>query len=266
MLVNRVHKPYSCKICGNAVGLKVCKCQKAYYCSKNCQKIDWKVHKSDCFKFVEHPTTSTQLPANNPAASNLSSSQLHQLQHNNISNLHSHDEVSREGQQHRDILMQYQHQPTIATNTTLSSSTIEDFGENLLNTLMYSVDESTEKEILKNLQISEEELLKSFNLDAVTDDQNSKEYQPFNADDQSFDEKIFERIQRQESFELKPEYKETREKLEKELLLFREINLHEPQQQLGGEKLDSRSEMMQISTNNPKYINHGKLDDHLLYK
>lgn len=131
---------------------------------------------------------------------------------------------------------------------------------------MYSVDESTEKEILKNLDISEEELLTSINLDAETEDQSLRDYQPFAADDQSFDEKIFERIQRQESFEYKPEYKETRDKLEKELSLFREINLHEPQQQLSGENLDAGSEIMQISSNNPKYINHSKLDDHLLYK
>jgi len=145
-------------------------------------------------------------------------------------------------------------------------TTIEDFGENLLNSLMYSVDEGTEKEILKNLDISEEELLTSINLDAETEDQSLRDYQPFAVNDQSFDEKIFERIQRQESFEYKPEYKETRDKLEKELSLFREINLHEPQQQLSGDNLDAGSEIMQISPSNPKYINHSKLDDHLLYK
>lgn len=272
MLVNRVHKQYSCRICGNAVGIKVCKCQKAYYCSKNCQKIDWKVHKSDCYKLVEHPTTSKNMPNKNSIASIIPANQL--LHHQNImeppQEQSQQKEFSREGQQYGDTPMQYHQQPLIVTHTTAPSSTIEDFGENLLNSLLYSVDESTEKEILKNLDISEEELLTSINLDtdnnSTFDDQNSKEYQHFTAGESTFEEKIFERIQRQESFEFKPEYKETRAKLEKELSLFREINLHEPQQQLGEENLDAGSDIMQISSNNPKYINHAKLDDHLLYR
>lgn len=270
MLVNRVHKPYSCRICGNAVGIKVCKCQKAYYCSKNCQKIDWKVHKSDCYKLVDLPSSSKHLPNINssPIASKISANQLHRQNDSESHVPPKQEEVSRAGQQYGGAAMQYQQQ-SIATNTTTSSSTIEEFGE-IFNTLMYSVDESTEKEILKNLDITEEELLKSINLDAENsssfDEQTLREYQPFTADNQSFDEKIFERIQRQESFEFKPEYKETRDNLEKELSLFREINLHEPQQQLGRENIDAGSNIMQISSNNPKYINHAKLDDHLLYK
>lgn len=275
MLVNRVHKPYSCRICGNKVGIKVCKCQKAYYCSRNCQKIDWKVHKSDCFKLVEHPNSNKNLPNNSSIVTETSANQLLLQQLQNSSELlvtsPQHGEISRERQQTESAdKVQYQQQPSISTNTIAQSSTIEDFGENLLNSLMYSVDESTEKEILKNLDISEDELLKSINLDTENsssfDEQNLRDYQSINADqveDQSFEEKIFERIQRQESFELKPEYKETRDKLEKELSLFREINLHEPQQQLGR---DTGSDIMKISSNNPKYINHTKLDDHMLYK
>lgn len=163
--------------------------------------------------------------------------------------------------------MQYQQ---ACTNTSApSSSRVEDFEENLFNSLLFSVDEGTEKEILNNLNITDE-LLTTFNLDADNsspfDSQNLREFQPITDADQSFDEKIFERIQRQESFEFKPEYQETRDKLEKELTLFREINLHEPQQQLGGEEINTGSDIMQISSNNPKYIKHAKLDDHLLYK
>lgn len=161
--------------------------------------------------------------------------------------------------------MQYQQSPITTNTTSPTTSTIDDFEENLLNSLMYAVDESTEKEILNNLNITDE-LLTTFNLvnenSSPFDDQNL----PFEVDDQQFDEKVFNQIQRRESYELKPEYKETRATLEKELSLFREINLHEPQQQLNEEARNTASDIMQISSNNPKYINHARLDDHLLYK
>lgn len=222
---------------------------------------------------MEHPTTSKGL-TNNIDITSKSTVRQH-LQHEQHDNATEQNvpsplqvQVSKEGQQYYNPApMQYQ-QATSNTSAP-SSSTIDDFEENLFNSLLYSVDESTEKEILKNLNITDE-LLTTFNLEADNsssfDNLNLNDFQPITIDDQSFDEKIFERIQRQESFEFKPEYKETRDKLEKELSLFREINLHEPQQQLGSEEINTESEIMQISSNNPKYIKHAKLDDHLLYK
>lgn len=272
MLVNRVHKPhkpFSCKICGNAVGIKVCKCQKAYYCSKNCQKIDWKAHKSDCYKIVDHPKSTKQF-ASSSIPTNIENNQqvLHQHQQQSFIPPQQ-DEQAREGRQYDPTPLQYQQPSSISTNTS-APTTIEDFEENLFNSLMNSVEESSEREILENLSLTDE-LLKSYNLDTDSsssfDDQNTKDYQQqyVASEDQSFDEKIFQQIQ--QSFECQPEYKETRENLEKELSLFREINLHEPQQQLEEEDSNSSSNMTQISSNNnPKYINHAKLDDHLLYK
>jgi hypothetical protein len=46
---NRIYKSYLCKICGVTKGVRLCKCKKAFYCSKNCQLVDWKTHKSDWF-------------------------------------------------------------------------------------------------------------------------------------------------------------------------------------------------------------------------
>lgn len=149
--------------------------------------------------------------------------------------------------------MQYQHQPLVETNTTTSSA-IDDFEENLLNSLMYGVDEGTEQEILKNLNITADELLAACNLDTETSSINEQN---------ATDDQLFEEIQRRKSFEYKPEYQETRDKLEKELSHFRDINLHEPQQQLEEE---NPSDEIMITSQNPKYINHAKLDDHLLYK
>lgn len=268
MLVNRVHKTHSCRICGNVSGIKVCKCQKAYYCSRNCQKIDWKVHKSDCYKLVDHPTTSKQLIRSSDISANGSEQHsLHHQQQNTFDTsaelTQQNETISKERRLYDPTPMQYQQSPII-TNTTTTTSTIDDFEENLLNSLMYAVDESTEKEILNNLNITDE-LLTTFSLvneNSSFDDQNLT----FTEDDQTFDEKLFNQIERRESYELKPEYQETREKLEKELLLFREINLHEPQQQLNEEQHNSSTDIMQISSKNPKYINHARLDDHLLYK
>jgi endogenous inhibitor of DNA gyrase (YacG/DUF329 family) len=274
MLVNRVHKPhksFSCRICGNAVEIKVCKCQKAYYCSKNCQKIDWKSHKSDCYKIIEHPKSTKQFASNGSIATSSDKSQqmLHQYQQQSFAPSHQ-NELAREGRQYDPTPLQYQQPLPLSTNTSAPSTTIEDFEENLFNSLMNSAGESSEREILENLNITDE-LLKSYNLDTDSsssfDDQNQKNEQYSAGEDQSFDEKILAQIERHQSFECQPEYKETLDKLEKELSLFREINLHEPQHQLEGEDSNSSSDMTQISSNqNPKYINHAKLDDHLLYK
>lgn len=179
---------------------------------------------------------------------------------------------AREGRSYDPTLLQYQQTSPIATDTKAIESTTEDFEENLFNSLMYSVDESTEKEILKNLNIREDELLGVYNLNNGNSSQvDVQDYQTFGTnEDQSFDEKIFDKIQRQSSYEYKPEtqklLKETRDNLEKELSLFREIDLHDPQHNMNEVELGENSEMMQISPTNPKYINHAQLDDHLLYK
>jgi hypothetical protein len=152
------------------------------------------------------------------------------------------------------------------TNTNAPPTTIEDFEENLLNSLMYSVDESTEREILKNLNISDE-LLASC---ALTGEKTSLDKQSFTGTDaELFDDKIFDQIQESETFDCQPEaqqlLEETRNDLEKELLMFREIKLHEPQQSLT-EAEGTSSDIMKLSQKSPKYVNHAKLDDHLLYK
>ena len=37
-----------CNKCGNPGTLRCSKCKKVYYCSKECQKSDWKTHKLSC--------------------------------------------------------------------------------------------------------------------------------------------------------------------------------------------------------------------------
>lgn len=210
----------------------------------------------DCFKIVDHPkaTKSSSIVQN--------SCETHQQQQQPSAPSYE------ERRQYDPTPLQYQQQQTtLATNTFSATSTIEDFEENLFNSLMYSVDESTEREILNNLNISDE-LLASYSLVAENssiDDQNLNP-SDITEDQSSFSEKFFEQIQRRKSYEQKPEYKETRDNLEKELLQFREINLHEPQHQLEDSNISTDTDIMKISSNNPKYINHAKLDDHLLYK
>lgn len=39
---------YRCRSCGKDGGLTCSRCKRARYCSKECQRADWKVHKKDC--------------------------------------------------------------------------------------------------------------------------------------------------------------------------------------------------------------------------
>lgn len=280
MLTNRVHKPYYCKSCGSASGIKICKCQTAYYCSKNCQKIDWKMHKSDCYK-VMGPRSSNIFSIHNSANNKSTNHQCEHVFPDSDIPSQSSVHLDRERRQYDPTPLQYNQPQPISTNThhNVPSTTItpvEDFEVNLFNSFMYSVDERTEKEILKNLNIRAEELLNStsYNLDthnsSSLDIANLKEYQPSTGvANQSFDEKVFEQIQRQNSFEFRPEtqrlLKETKDNLEKELLLIREHNLLEPQKLGGNESVESEISTMHM-VSNPKYINHAKVDENLVYK
>lgn len=332
MLVNRVHKPYLCKICKKGTGVKVCKCQKAFYCSRNCQKIDWNVHKTDCcYKITDHHTIISEahasraqqthvdrkiITSNNCADPNYFENNNNNNRNNNNNNNDGEEEekifLQRQQQYHNSDIttysnnlqqthrsgvgsnisnhivalnrgrreydptpLQYQQQPHVTytddvlTHTTTlgqssSSSTsaaVDDFEENLFNSLMYSVvnDESAEQEILKNLNIRADDLLSTYTLDsdisATLSAQALKEYVPHSeTDDQTLSDKIFDQIQCQENFESRPEtqklLKETKETLEKELSLFRESNLHE---------IDTAT--MQLGSTNPKYVTHTKVQD-----
>lgn len=271
MLVSRVHKPFHCRICGSTSQIKVCKCQKAYYCSKNCQKIDWRSHKSECYDLVKYPNTFQQnssVPQTNNdqlthnihiLESQISSSNLQQQNFN----------YEREGQSYFPPPHQHAHD-TNTTNMEIETPTCtatDDFEENLFNSLLFSVDESTEREILNNLDIGDEDLLRVCELDGDNalsfDDQTVLTVEE---DDQVIDEETFAQIQRKKSCEYQPEaqklLKETRENLEKELSMFREINLSEANHQLDLNGEDVKR-IMQFK-NNPKYQVDAKLDDHLI--
>lgn len=180
-------------------------------------------------------------------------------------NLPTQPNIVEERRQYDPTPLQYQE--SAATNTTTQPTTIDDFEENLLNSLMYSVDESTEREILKNLNIRDDELLTACNL---TSENSSLDGQPFTVtDDQLFDEQLLAQIQENEDYGYQSEAQHllqgTRNDLEKELTMFREINLHETQENSSEEK-ETNNDIMLLNQKSPKYINHAKLDDHLLYK
>lgn len=284
MLVNRVHKPFHCKICGSTSQIKVCKCQKVFYCSRNCQRIDWKTHKSDCYNVVDIPSThrafnTFSVPSNNDPM--ISGSQ--QVSSGHFQQEHS---CARAGQ-HESQTTQYQHMLDTNTNNSKTetqpcsnTTTTSEFEENLFNSLLFTVDEGTEREILKNLDIGDEDLLKVCQLDVDSsfsfEEQSNTEAicgetgicdDSRNNQQPTFDDEILEAIQRKKSFEYQPEsqrlLKETRENLEKELSMFREINLSEVKQH---ESIVRKSEdvrkIMQYK-NNPKYQTDGEIVDHL---
>ena len=46
------HKVRECHTCGGMGLWSKCQaCEKVHYCSRACQKADWKIHKSKCSKF-----------------------------------------------------------------------------------------------------------------------------------------------------------------------------------------------------------------------
>ena len=63
--INTVH---ACNVCDSETNLKRCaRCKKVAYCSRNCQKKDWKTHREKC-SIVS--SSSSQRPGPTPAASN----------------------------------------------------------------------------------------------------------------------------------------------------------------------------------------------------
>lgn len=287
MQTNRVHKTYLCKICSKASGVKSCKCQKVFYCSRNCQKIDWNTHKTDCcFKLVDYPKQPQESHAIGCLDQNIinvgtnNNNEEVFLQNSNCSDIYhvkhppTHDDsntLERQGRKYDPTPLQYQ-QPHATTytctattttitplppNTSSNTAVVDDFDENLFNSLMYSVvDESTEQEILKNLNIRAEDLLATYPLDNdITSSfvsENLKEYVPI-CEEQSFSEKIFEPT----SSETQQMLRETKANLEKELLLLRENQAYET-------KLNSSTiDKMQFDIPNQKQVSHAAATDFL---
>lgn len=277
MLVNRVRKPHYCKICKKTAGIKVCKCQKVFYCSKNCQKIDWIVHKDDCFaKLKEHHKSSNIdiSSSTNHNGKKLSEEVNYTNAATSVHTLLCEQNTSATGQKHYDPTpLQYQqtndiytHNQLLPIETTTFDAAVSDFDENLFN-IISEVDSGTEEELLKSLNIHEDELLQAYSLNngnnvvkpsIVTSSQVIKDYVPFeenlNCVDDQLNEKLLDQIHRKLSYEFRPEtqllLKETKENLEKELSLFCE------NQQLAVGN-------MHLSTENPKYINHTFVQDNI---
>ncbi|CAO1438634.1 unnamed protein product [Diamesa hyperborea] len=216
MLVNKIHKSYLCKMCGISHGVKVCKCQKAYYCSKNCQKIDWKSHKSDCYKPVTigHNRNAMNNNNNNNISNNDNfATPMHQCNHdrNDVLPIQSQQEFPmnvREGRQYDPTPMEYQQPTTTITNFIPSETetTVDDIDEENLffNNLMYTVDESNENQILDSLSLRADTLLTQIPYGLNTDNSTSLDFRELNEQQsksvnitqQSFEDQFFKDIER----------------------------------------------------------------------
>jgi hypothetical protein len=183
-------------------------------------------------------------------------------QHSSSAQLHEANTAAiREGRKHYDPTpLQYQQDNAIFTyiddlNTAATdSNAVTDFDENLFNLMSSVVDESTEEEFLKNLNIRADDLLSTYSLDTenvatIAPNIHFRSYVPIptlDTDDQLSD-KLFDQLQQRE---FQPNLvQETKENLEKELSLFRES------QQLVN--------TMQLDTSNPKYVNHTTVQDNI---
>ena len=268
-------------MCGISHGVKVCKCQKAYYCSKSCQKIDWKSHKSNCYKPVTIGHNRNATNNNNNINHNNFATPMHQCNHetNDVLLTQSQQEFPmnvREGQQYDPTPMQYQQSTTTNTHFIPSETetTVDDIDEDNLffNNIMYTaVDESTENQILNSLA---DTLLNQIPFVLNTNNSTSLDFRELNLQqsnsvkttEQSFEEQFFQDIQRKNSFEYKPEtqklLQETRKDLEHELSLLQESHNSELSE-------DSNSRMSTSSTihiNSEKFMNKTNLEDQLLYR
>ena len=59
---------HACNVCDSETNLKRCaRCKKVAYCSRNCQKKDWKTHQEKC---SGASSSSSQRPGPAPASSN----------------------------------------------------------------------------------------------------------------------------------------------------------------------------------------------------
>lgn len=48
--LNKIYSQLNYCLCGEIATLRCVRCSKKYYCSRNCQKKDWIIHKKECFK------------------------------------------------------------------------------------------------------------------------------------------------------------------------------------------------------------------------
>ena len=51
LATNPIPDVYKCSDCGKDGAKKCGACGEAYYCSRQCQRRDWKKHKAECQKF-----------------------------------------------------------------------------------------------------------------------------------------------------------------------------------------------------------------------
>lgn len=297
---NRIHKVYNCKFCGVAKGIKPCKCERVYYCSKNCELVDWKSHKSDCFQPVDligsSISNSSSIGTNRDVlplqyyykhqdtAEAIPSTSFQPTQMPQESTLQSFQQVETE--QH-DFQPQYS-LPSTSTNISAHSGIQENFFSNLVyaNENTKERDESNTQSNSLRAATTYDNYLNSLPLDfrEVTEPSHINFY---GRDDQLFDENLLQVIENSIPFNYQIEdqklLQETKQKLEQELFSLNKESQNSQIEQSPepNNSADSLKQSQQSTSNSSnlvnelgamalqtseKFLNHPKMDDQTLYQ
>lgn len=251
--MNREHKKkthYSCKICHSTLGLKSCsKCRRTFYCSKNCQKIDWRTHKSECDSDQDVVIQSNGVNVINGSNGNSSVSGVYTYQESYVqpTNTHTYDEA-REQQFHQlhntleDELNQQQQHNFYLFNNEESSVRKETLNEQAEAITPYITDNNNSD-------------LKFGYIDQPQSQSSTEQ--------QTFEDELFEQMQSDLEPANQQFLKETKDNLEKQLLMFNETYLKQYQSE-GEQSISGDQDKMGVSGEN--FLNGSKFDESFLYR
>ena len=225
--MNKIHKNY-CKICHSTKGLKSCsKCKRILYCSKNCQKIDWRTHKSECDSLHLRDEMNINLEIGN-SSNNLQAStfgEARQQQNNTYEPV-----KQQQTNQYEEVSQPY---------------------------FMFNNDENMQKETLTPF------ILDNNNSELLNFGYRDQPQSQSTAEQQTFEDELFEQLQS----DLRPEnqqfLKETKDNLEKQLSMFNETYLKQYQPE-SEQKISEEQEKMGISGEN--FLDPTKFDENFLYR
>ena len=266
--MNRIHKNYACKICHSTKSLKSCsKCRRTFYCSKNCQKIDWRTHKSECDSLHLRDSEQDVTMRNNGITeiNGSNSNSPSRIQPNASDSAYSYQQASPTEQyayaqptttQGYDGERQHQFQ---------NHNTFEELSQQQHNFYLFNNEESSveRKETLNEQAEAITPYILDNNNSELKFGYSDQSQSQSSAEQQTFEDELFEQMQSDLEPANQQFLKETKENLEKQLLMFNETYLKQYQPE-GGQSITGDQNKMGISEEN--FLDSSKFDETFLYR